>query len=305
MVKPKFLNRPNLLVAGYLATIIAGASLLSAQPTSSLQFGVTTEILNTTSTGAVNGAAFSLPTQTANVLTWQLNPVGGPSAINVTFQVSLDGSNWININVMTGTTASSALTGVNSYRFVRAIQTSRTGGTSTQVLLSVGRAYQMNSSASAAPTVNGTMTFNPDTTYDIGLSGDLRPRRIYMGNNGQIHMGGSGGSRGFMTGTADGVFQFTNAAGNDYNRLMLGGSTASFPALKRVGTAIQVRLADDSANTQIGIMSIAYASTLFSGLGTPSNGTVLYCSDCVIGAVCAGSGTGAIAQRLNGVWVCN
>src|ERR1700719_3295564 len=46
-------------------------------------------------------------------------------------------------------------------------------------------------------------------------------------------------------------------------------------------------------------------SSVFAGLGTPANGTVLSCSDCTLANPCAGSGTGAIAERLNGVWVCN
>lgn len=37
----------------------------------------------------------------------------------------------------------------------------------------------------------------------------------------------------------------------------------------------------------------------------PANGSMLYCTDCTIANPCAGSGTGAIAKRLNGVWVCN
>lgn len=41
------------------------------------------------------------------------------------------------------------------------------------------------------------------------------------------------------------------------------------------------------------------------GLGSVANGTVQYCSDCTIANPCAGGGTGAIAKRLNGVWVCN
>lgn len=49
----------------------------------------------------------------------------------------------------------------------------------------------------------------------------------------------------------------------------------------------------------------AYAPTLFANLGTPSNGVVLYCADCNIANPCTGSGTGAIAKRLNGSWICN
>ena len=42
-----------------------------------------------------------------------------------------------------------------------------------------------------------------------------------------------------------------------------------------------------------------------ANLGTPGNGVFLYCSDCTIANPCAGGGTGALAKRLNGVWVCN
>lgn len=43
----------------------------------------------------------------------------------------------------------------------------------------------------------------------------------------------------------------------------------------------------------------------FANLGTPGNGSFAYCSDCTIANPCAGAGTGALAKRLNGVWVCN
>lgn len=42
-----------------------------------------------------------------------------------------------------------------------------------------------------------------------------------------------------------------------------------------------------------------------ANLGTPANGTFCYCSDCTIANPCAAAGTGALAKRLNGVWVCN
>lgn len=51
--------------------------------------------------------------------------------------------------------------------------------------------------------------------------------------------------------------------------------------------------------------SLTPGSTVFASLGTPANGRMLYCPDCTIANPCAGAGTGAIAKRLNGVWVCN
>jgi len=45
--------------------------------------------------------------------------------------------------------------------------------------------------------------------------------------------------------------------------------------------------------------------TTFANLGTPINGSFRFCSDCTIANPCAAAGTGALAKRLNGVWVCN
>jgi hypothetical protein len=46
-------------------------------------------------------------------------------------------------------------------------------------------------------------------------------------------------------------------------------------------------------------------SIAFANLGTPANGTMVYCADCAIANPCAGSGTGAFAKRLNSAWICN
>jgi len=62
--------------------------------------------------------------------------------------------------------------------------------------------------------------------------------------------------------------------------------------------------------------STQFGANTFISLGTPSNGTFEYCSDCTVttpatctanllsSCVCAGSGTGAFAKRLNGAWYC-
>lgn len=47
------------------------------------------------------------------------------------------------------------------------------------------------------------------------------------------------------------------------------------------------------------------AGRTFASLGTPANGAVAFCSDCTIANPCASGGTGAMAKRLNAVWVCN
>jgi hypothetical protein len=56
----------------------------------------------------------------------------------------------------------------------------------------------------------------------------------------------------------------------DFNRLQFGGTTSSFPSLKRNGTAIDVRLADDSNYAQFNT-----GATFIKGSGTTSSTTAL------------------------------
>lgn len=43
----------------------------------------------------------------------------------------------------------------------------------------------------------------------------------------------------------------------------------------------------------------------FASLGAPTNGSVRYCTDCAATSPCTGSGTGAMASRVNGAWNCS
>lgn len=53
--------------------------------------------------------------------------------------------------------------------------------------------------------------------------------------------------------------------------------------------------------------ALMLGTSTFATLGTTftANGQLLYCSDCTIANPCAGSGTGALAKRLNGTNICN
>lgn len=54
---------------------------------------------------------------------------------------------------------------------------------------------------------------------------------------------------GFLTqaiGAGNGILTLYNNAGNNWDRLQFGGTSSSFPSLKRSTTALQCRLADDS-----------------------------------------------------------
>ncbi len=62
-------------------------------------------------------------------------------------------------------------------------------------------------------------------------------------SDGTFELNGRGG---FLA-QADGVISIWNHAQTDFGRLQFGGTTSSFPALKRSTTILQARLADDSA----------------------------------------------------------
>lgn len=57
--------------------------------------------------------------------------------------------------------------------------------------------------------------------------------------------------RSVMSSPADGTIKLSNYNGDNFTALCLGGSTSSFPAIKRNAAAINLRLADDSADAAL------------------------------------------------------
>jgi hypothetical protein len=100
----------------------------------------------------------------------------------------------------------------------------------------------------AGGTVAGHLLFNADNTYDIGASGATRPRHIYAANSVrtiQLWIGASLDVN--FASSGNGILALVDNAGTSFSRLQFGGTTSSFPALKRSSATLQARLADDSA----------------------------------------------------------
>ncbi len=130
----------------------------------------------------------------------------------------------------------------------------------------------------AGDTMTGNLLFT-DATYSIGAIGANRPLNVYVSNNvignradfiGVSLTSGSGSylgtlNRFYFTSSADGVVLLANSAATDFGRLQLGGTTASFPSIKRNATGIDIRLADDSGYAPLS------AGTIFAGTGTFTN----------------------------------
>jgi hypothetical protein len=64
-------------------------------------------------------------------------------------------------------------------------------------------------------------------------------------------------TRSVIRSPSDGVWTLANWNETDFNRIQLGGVSASFPSLKRVGADLAARLADDSANALFRSKSLA------------------------------------------------
>jgi hypothetical protein len=167
----------------------------------------------------------------------------------------------------------------------------------------------------------GNLVATDDNTYDIGASGASRPRDFYLGRNltaaGNITAGGSLGvflgnsaapiywaSRSQIYSPANGNIHLTNSSQNDFGRLQFGGTTSSFPALKRSTTFLQARLADDSAFAGFASANVQAATAYtVATLPTPATGMIARVTDAtapVIGATVAGGGAAYALVNYNG-----
>lgn len=105
-------------------------------------------------------------------------------------------------------------------------------------------------------------------------------------------------TRSSLQSSADGLINLTNNTGTGLTRVSLGVNSIAFPAIT-VSAAV-------AGQTQgIIITKGDGTNAAFADLGAATNGSMIYCSNCTVANPCAGAGTGAIAKRLNGVWVCN
>lgn len=102
------------------------------------------------------------------------------------------------------------------------------------------------------------------TSGGVSLSGGLTcsASGISMPQNGNGYFFSGGG---FFICKSSGVFCFSDASDASFGRLQLGGTTSSFPSIKRSAATIAFRLADDSADA-----AISCAAITASGAITPA-----------------------------------
>jgi hypothetical protein len=103
----------------------------------------------------------------------------------------------------------------------------------------------------------------------------------------------------------DGVGLLRDTADTGFNRLCWGGTTSSFPAIKRSTTFLQARLADDSAFAGFASanMQAATAYTVATLPGTPGTGMIARVTDATaptIGTTVVGGGAAYALVNYNG-----
>lgn len=145
-----------------------------------------------------------------------------------------------------------------------------TPSTTYTPLLGVGRA---NSGGAGSLDVNGAVSFYSAATF----------RGTPVANQ-RLAFNGYGN----FAPQSDGVFTLLNDGSTDFGRLQLGGTSASFPALKRSTTNVAFRLADDSGDAGITAATIA-ATDSISSTKSQVGGTVVSSSN-------TNAGTAAYAQ---------
>lgn len=99
------------------------------------------------------------------------------------------------------------------------------------------------SSGTAQNALASVMTINPDRSVTIGDNSGTAGR-LNIGV--ALSQGLFFGNRGSIGTVADGVIVVRDNATTSFGRFCFGGTTSSFPALKRSTTILQSRLADDS-----------------------------------------------------------
>jgi len=116
-----------------------------------------------------------------------------------------------------------------------------------------------------------------DNLYDIGASGANRPRNIYVGSsivtpgatlgggsgvviNSSFDIGWSGSKSSIYGGATDGVIKLSNYAGNDLNRIQLGGTADTHPAIARDGAGIKITGAAAGSTSWIKVPAVAVSA---------------------------------------------
>jgi hypothetical protein len=195
---------------------------------------------------AVDASTFQIATTLANAL--------AGTAVNTSGSQS--GTHTGTRYAITQRLSAQGVTGVSNIAgadmFIQGAQGTGTGagGTITFQVAPAGSSGTAQNALQNALVVNADRSVFVPTALTVGdNSGTTGRVTIGIGTS----RGLAFGNRGTIVADADGVFLLRDNAGTSFNRLSFGGSTSSFPALKRNGSTLETRLADDSGFAAHGV----------------------------------------------------
>lgn len=130
-------------------------------------------------------------------------------------------------------------------------------------------------------TLNGSNVFAFDAPATIAGTVTISTGNLVIGS-GSIYIPNAGfistASWGDFSFSADGRILARNGAGTGFDRFQLGGTTSSFPSLKRVAATLEARLADDSAQARLLALGISLGTNPATGvdpINLPNEGRVV------------------------------
>jgi hypothetical protein len=175
--------------------------------------------------------------------------------------------------------AYSTTTGPN-YGYIAAGVTD--AGVATSDTLFIGTGGAGAAMTKLALVVNGTTRADYNSTNASGwtLSGSLNTSS-HITSGGNVYAGASSyfwtnSSRAGIWSPSSNNIALIDAGGSSFGRLMFGGSTSSFPSLKRSSADIQVRLADDSGYTTIDALLRSQGTAPATAASTGTAGDIRY-----------------------------
>lgn len=195
-------------------------------------------------------------------------------------------------------------------------QTWNTSGAPTAIKLNVTNTASGAAALLADLQVGGVSQFSVSKGGAIVIPGNITLNTLLaataarVGSTGQFYWN----SRSQIYSPADGQIRLTDAAGTSFDRLQFGGTTSSFPAIKRSSAALVARLADNSADADftaarlISTNIVRLKGYTVATLPAGTTGDVAYCTDLLTPTFfTAAVGGGAVVGSVfyNGTtWVC-
>lgn len=143
--------------------------------------------------------------------------------------------------------------------YVFASSTIGNGNQNGGLTINGGATTTGNSYIKGTLTVDGVTTINNTTTVfgNVMSSGTLFGTGLQITGGGLMYF--AGGT--VINGNTNGNLLLTNNAQTDFSQLQLGGTSASFPSLKRDGTGVRIRLADNSGDASTTMLALTTTST--------------------------------------------